>query len=194
MQEHYLPVTIKPFDRFYSVSNLGNVKRTRTFAGAKKDSVLLPSTSNAGYRRVALCANGKIRCFTVHLLVCLAFCGPKPSPKHNPNHKNGRKNDNSATNLEWLTYSENTLHSYYVLGNKALSGATHPHYGKFGAAAVSSKAYIVTSPEGKELKILGLSAFCREQGLFMPTMNNLANNNRCKQHRGWKCRHAKEDL
>lgn len=36
------------------------------------------------------------------------------------NHKNGVKTDNSVENLEWMTRSENVLHSFHVLGREKL--------------------------------------------------------------------------
>lgn len=49
----------------------------------------------------------------VHQLVCLAFKGPPPNDgkKYEVNHIDGNKHNNAATNLEWTTRSENTLHA-----------------------------------------------------------------------------------
>ena len=42
----------------------------------------------------------------VHVLVCEAFHGPRPSPKHTVDHINRNKVDNRACNLQWAGRSE----------------------------------------------------------------------------------------
>ena len=53
----------------------------------------------------------------VHRIVCSAF-----HENHNDlpcvNHINGDKRDNGKDNLEWVTYSQNTLHAVQVLGKR----------------------------------------------------------------------------
>lgn len=60
-----------------------------------------------GYREVII--NNKM--ILVHRIVALAFLR-KENGKDFVNHKNGIKTDNRVENLEWVTKSENTLHSY----------------------------------------------------------------------------------
>lgn len=59
----------------------------------------------------------------IHQLVANAWV-EKPSDwkdkVYEPNHKNGIKTDNRADNLEWMTRSDNVLHSYHVLGREKL--------------------------------------------------------------------------
>lgn len=61
--------------------------------------------------------------FRIHQLVCNAFV-EKPADwdekVYEPNHINGIKTDNRAENLNWMTRSENVLHSYHVLGREKL--------------------------------------------------------------------------
>lgn len=63
--------------------------------------------SNAGYARVWI--RGKNR--SVHRLVAKTWI---PNPAENPqvNHIDGDKLNNSASNLEWVTQSENQKHAY----------------------------------------------------------------------------------
>lgn len=112
--ENWKPVV--GYEGVYSVSDHGNVRRDR-----RAHHNLRPGTNSYGYKTVSLCVNGKMRSFLVHRLVALAFLGHAENGIQ-CNHKNGVVDDNRLENLEWVTSSENCLHSYRVLGNKVHEG------------------------------------------------------------------------
>lgn len=72
--------------------------------------------------------------YNIHRLVAITFI-PNELKKPCVNHINGVKYDNRSENLEWVTYSENELHSFRVLGKKPNKSAL----GKFGYDNPSSK-------------------------------------------------------
>lgn len=94
---------IADFD--YEVDKQGNVYRVGN------DKPKYQSVNRDGYRVVCLWKNNKSTAKTVHRLVALAFL-PNPENKPCVNHINGDKQDNRLENLEWMTYSENTIHSF----------------------------------------------------------------------------------
>lgn len=61
---------------------------------------------NRGYLSVRLRGGGRSRVFFVHVLVLLAFKGPRPDG-HETRHLNGRRDDNRLSNLAWGTHQEN---------------------------------------------------------------------------------------
>ena len=89
-----------PVDNNYEASEDGQI---RDLAGdiisqwQDKDGYLLATLSGKLYR--------------VHRLIALTFIS---NPKNLPvvNHKNFKKNDNHVANLEWVSYSENSKHSF----------------------------------------------------------------------------------
>ena len=92
----------------FAVSNYGRVKRikpggTRAIVG----KIMKLYTNSQGYMKVQLQRKNHF----VHRLVLEAFVGSCPEG-HECNHKNGIKNDNHISNLEWITPSQNTKHSY----------------------------------------------------------------------------------
>lgn len=94
----------------YKVSNEGYV------LSKKYNRPLKPCKNHGGYLLVNLTVNGKSKTVAVHRAVAIAFV-PGYSIDKQVNHKDGNKENNRAENLEWVTPSENILHSVYVLGN-----------------------------------------------------------------------------
>ena len=76
-----------------------------------KDKVLKPCLNNSGYFRVSMNLIGKRKDYFVHRLVAECFC-PNPYNKDKVNHKDGNKHNNNASNLEWVTSSENNKHAF----------------------------------------------------------------------------------
>src|SRR5699024_9827826 len=113
---------IKGYEGFYQVSNRG---RIYSFGGEfiksdgkrnyMKESLLKPYKNKQGYMYVKLCKHGKCNNFRVHRLVALAFI-KNVNHKEKPvvNHKDGNKENNNVDNLEWLSYSENSLHAHSI--------------------------------------------------------------------------------
>jgi hypothetical protein len=97
------------YEGLYQVSNLG---RVRSFPRmGSRASILATSLCRFGYPQLHLNSKGKPKMWKVHRLVALAFCkGYKPGLT--VNHMDGVKTNNKATNLEWLTFSQNTYHAY----------------------------------------------------------------------------------
>lgn len=91
----------------YEVSSEGRVRNIKT------GRVLRPCNTGIGYLKVGL-SRGKKQSkkqITIHRLVANAFI-PNPDSQPCVNHINGIKTDNRVENLEWVSYSENTLHAY----------------------------------------------------------------------------------
>jgi hypothetical protein len=100
---------IQGYEGIYQISNLGNVKSLKY----NKERVLNKELSK-GYYRFNLCFNNKTKHFLSHRLVALNFIDNYDN-KQCVNHKDGNKLNNSVENLEWVSYSENEIHSYKTL-------------------------------------------------------------------------------
>lgn len=100
------------YEGWYSVSNIGNVRRdkggqNRTYAGR----LLKPFLNPKGYPVVDLHKRNRGEKFLVHQLVAYTFLGPCPEKKE-INHKDSNRANPELSNLEYVTRSENTLHAY----------------------------------------------------------------------------------
>lgn len=93
------------FEGLYKVSDQGNVIR---FINGKWRKVK-PWPNGRQYLEVSLSKNGKRRVCLLHRLVAIAFL-PIDVYRTQVNHINEDKSDNRASNLEWVTPSENNSH------------------------------------------------------------------------------------
>jgi hypothetical protein len=102
--------SIPDFEDRYEVSNLGRVRGVTAYKRYRCGRILNPKLRKVGYPSVCLRdASQRKHDKSVHRLVMLAFVG---SDGRTVNHKNGIKTDNRLTNLEYVTFSENTRHAY----------------------------------------------------------------------------------
>ena len=97
-REQWKPIEDHPG---YEISTMGRVRNIRT------GYILKTYDDGRGYLRVKL-HRVNLR---VHILVAKAFI-PNPDNKPEVNHKKGKKNDARASQLEWVTPSENVKHAY----------------------------------------------------------------------------------
>jgi hypothetical protein len=97
----------------YEVSSLGRVRRVAAAKGAKVGRILRQQANARGYATVVIGfgvkGSGKTR--EIHRMVALAFLGPCPAGME-VNHKNSVKADPRLENLEYVTRSQNQIHSY----------------------------------------------------------------------------------
>lgn len=97
----------------YDVSSLGRFRRAKpgrcTFVGRIMAQHVDRRT---GYKLVRLRKTGTrpTKTFSAHVLVALAFLGPCPRG-YEVNHKDRNRANNRARNLEYVTHSDNLLHS-----------------------------------------------------------------------------------
>jgi hypothetical protein len=116
---------IEKYKGFYEISCLGRVRSLdRQVSKINKSSkgkifnqiqkvkgrLLVKTVNRCGYERIRTQVNSKRVQFSIHREVAKAFI-PNPTNKPCVNHKDGNKVNNSLSNLEWCTYSENSIHA-----------------------------------------------------------------------------------
>lgn len=88
----------------FAASSSGKIWRLET------DCEVVPKPDRDGYLRVRTHRCGVDQKHGVHRLVAAAFI-ENPKRRQLVNHKNGLRADNRVSNLEWVSYRENSRHS-----------------------------------------------------------------------------------
>lgn len=117
-----------PNNEGYRVSNTGLIESLPKVWVSGKGRVLSHSGKllsqqmcRQGYLSVKL--KGGVR-YKTHRLVAMSFI-PNPNNKQEVNHKDGNKSNNNVSNLEWVTPSENVIHSLSTGLKKPVIGERH---------------------------------------------------------------------
>ena len=133
------------FEGLYQVSQFGNV-RSLNYNHTSNTKNLSIKHHHTGYKFVTLCGDNIHKNMFIHRLVACAFI---PNPNNVPcvNHIDGDKSNNTVSNLEWMTYKENTRHAIET----GLRKDTNMR-GKFGALHPSSKPVIQCTRAGELVK------------------------------------------
>lgn len=134
----------------YSVSDLGRFKNNIT------GQVLIQKIDKYGYPCITYTdALGNKRFRTIHRIVAETFI-PFADFKLQVNHKDGNKLNNSLSNLEWVTVSENIIHSYE---NRLNTNTTH--------------LTLIDLRTGKETFFRSLKDLSRKLGIYSSTLSPL---------------------
>lgn len=117
--EIWLPV--KDYEGLYYVSSEGRLRSSHSNNKGVGWKIVKGATVDREYIKVKLIKDHIYKQVSLHRLVATTFI---PNPKNKPqvNHKNGNKHDNRVENLEWVTQSENILHSYKTGLKKPMRG------------------------------------------------------------------------
>ena len=163
MVENEVWLNIPNYEGHYQISSLGRVKSLKKNIYEKSGKLkrvndeiyLKPALSANGYLNVSLFKDFKKRSLSVHQLIAIAFLGHIPCGfKTVVDHKNENPLDNRLSNLQLLTYRENTVKSINKDKSSKYTGVKKRENGKF-------KAYI-----SREGKIIHLGTFEEEEDAY----------------------------
>jgi hypothetical protein len=125
---------VEGYEGFYMVSSSGKIKGVDRLIRCSrggfqllKGKIISPQLNNAGYYTIRLSKFGSKKSFLVHRIVAAAFVENKHQ-KPAVNHKDSNRQNNNADNLEWVTYSENTMHGVSCGRIKGKIGGTRPRF------------------------------------------------------------------
>lgn len=128
------------YESYYQISNYGNLRSKDRLVISKNNSLALkkgrlkkPSMAN-NYFLAMLSKEHIPKAITIHRLVAMHFI-ENPMNKKEINHKDGNKQNNHVDNLEWVTRSENSQHSYNNGLQISRKGSMH-HFAKINESDV----------------------------------------------------------
>ena len=161
-QEIWKP--IPGFEGWYSVSNLGRIRRDHSRPGTYIGRILKWHPNHDGYAQVGLSKDAVQSTHPIHKLVARAFLGVPPKGQE-VNHKDGDKWNPRLSNLEYGTHLYNMRHSRDVINTFTPSRARGDYNGsrKHPERLIRGEAHHkakITEADVREIRRLG-----REVGL-----------------------------
>lgn len=102
---------IPEYEGRYAISDDGRVWSYPKATNYKSGRWMKTSVNARGYCNIVLRKDGKKKTYLVHRLIAELFCN-KPEGCNEVNHIDGDKTNNHPDNLEWVTSSENSAHSW----------------------------------------------------------------------------------
>lgn len=100
-----IPLIINKKETNYLIDKQGNIYN-------KKTNKYLKGSIKSGYKSVKLTIDGVKKDYLVHRLVAITFIPIDDMDNMQVNHKDGNRENNCLNNLEWVTSSQNILHSW----------------------------------------------------------------------------------
>ena len=91
----------------YEVNEIAQIRRKKEFRHSRSPEICKTYFCNYGYPSLRITSGGKSCIKRLHVLVCSAFHGPRPSEKHEVAHWDGNRANARADNLRWATRKEN---------------------------------------------------------------------------------------
>jgi len=140
---------IDGYENVYQISTFGRVKslsrihigRATKLKVFTKEKILRLKKTKYGYIHVALSRNNKLKHYSIHRRVAIAFI-PNPDNKPEVNHKKSIKTDNRFFELEWMTVSENQAHYQLTQPKSSKYTGVYKHENKWQARILfNNKSY-----------------------------------------------------
>ena len=164
---------IPGFKNIYQISRSGHVlaleKTLKSSRGngivLRKQKLIKDRPDKDGYRIISLSKNKEAFTLKIHRLLGIVFID-NPENKPQINHKNRIKYDNNLSNLEWVTQSENMLHSYRNGTRKSIMNGMNPYSKtvyKYDLNKNLIDVYLSASDAGRKNKLIptNISKCCR---------------------------------
>lgn len=164
MQEQWLPVD--GFNGIYEVSSFGRLKSCARPKKTKGNGIAylperirIPNVKREGYAFFSLYRESRYKLMYLHRIVAIAFI-ENPLNLPQVNHIDGDKLNNCASNLEWVSASDNCRHAIandlYVqakgesAGNAALTEADVLEIRRMASCGVMHKDIAEIYPVGRK--------------------------------------------
>lgn len=173
--EEWKPIGVPFFCKYVHISDHGRIKRLQRNVNGHRsgnpknwpERILIPSQKDAGRLRFSVYVDHRKLTTTPHRAVGVTFL-PNPHKKPCINHIDGDPKNCHYLNLEWVTYSENELHSFRVLGKEVnvQKGVLSPFY--------KGKIKCLTT-NGTLVKEYECASDVKKDGFHLPHVYRVAN-------------------